>query len=750
VPAASAATTASQGGAGGAVAAKAKGAEASDMEAEYAMLSQQLQPGSAQPPATLSAPAAQVVRPSQHGVPTFSLAEDGDDDALEAESEDMHFASELRQPQIPPPLEHFTAEDLGLRQALQEFYLQYNPDNIVNLNTIVGKYAGRNVSHLWASLALKYDLPAREAIEWLSRSTYGAAAYEYDNEDQAILLEEALKELSGADAGKVSRTELLQRAIRRGASDGSDGPLRMLAFRGIPDESALRPQIWKALLGYLPMARHSEWGALQGEKRALYASYKQEMLSVSEDHQVEVQDAGAKTAELKELLQEIKNDVDRTRREFEFFRRPATRGALLALLFVYARLNPGVRYVQGMNEIGAVLLWVMSVDHECAEADAFWCFSELLVEIKEGFMQALDHTGEGVHGLVAGVTNLLRMYDPELARHLQRCDLPPVVFLVRWCTVLFAQDATLPDLVRLWDSFIGDPRRFQFVIHICLALIMSRRDDLLLTDKQFELAEVLQAAPREADFEVVLRKASAICAFERRAQTPPFPPKPKPQVVEDFSEWAENAARVAQEAAFKASVTADNISRRLEETIAPAVVEKVGQAGDIVAVAASEAAQKAQDWLEETAPARKEALDQASRHLSSLWTSVRATGAAAASRGERLAEEYKESGAAEAAAARLSGFSGTASSFWARTTAAAAAFAAEPSAPAAAPAAAAAGGSQARLAQQQPVPEAPQAAAPAVAAVAAPAAGPAAAPKAAGVSQGPMLITADAIPEDEV
>ena len=40
-------------------------------------------------------------------------------------------------------------------------------------------------------------------------------------------------------------------------------------------------------------------------------------------------------------------DVDRTRRDFEYFRRPATKAALTALLFVYAKLNPGVRYVQG-------------------------------------------------------------------------------------------------------------------------------------------------------------------------------------------------------------------------------------------------------------------------------------------------------------------------------------------------------------------------------------------------------------------
>merc|ERR1719277_1673867 len=161
-----------------------------------------------------------------------------------------------------------------------------------------------------------------------------------------------------------------------------------------------------------------------------------------------------------------------------------------------------------MNEVAAVVLWVMSSsDPENAEADTFWCLNELMVDIKEGFMQALDNTGEGVYGLVEGVTGLIKSYDPELAKHLQRSELPPFVFLVRWVTVLFAQDAALPDVVRLWDAFIADPRRFELVIHVSLALILSRRDELLASDKQFELAEALQAAPRGADFDVVIRRA---------------------------------------------------------------------------------------------------------------------------------------------------------------------------------------------------------------------------------------------------
>lgn len=46
-------------------------------------------------------------------------------------------------------------------------------------------------------------------------------------------------------------------------------------------------------------------------------------------------------------------------------------------LFMYAKLNPGLRYIQGMNELIAPLYWLFKNDPDpiaaqYAEADAFW------------------------------------------------------------------------------------------------------------------------------------------------------------------------------------------------------------------------------------------------------------------------------------------------------------------------------------------------------------------------------------------
>jgi len=315
------------------------------------------------------------------------------------------------------------------------------------------------------------------------------------------------------------------------------------------------------------------------------------------------------------VLHQIQKDVDRTRHEFEHFQRPATRAALMALLFIYSRLNPDVRYVQGMNEIAAVIFYVMSVDPDSAEADAFWCFSSLMAEIKGGFIQALDQSCEGVQASVGIAERLLRTYDPDLARHLHKNECPLAVFSFRWCALLFAQDASLADVVRLWDSLIADPRRFEFVVHISLAATLACREELLRTEDEGALAEILRSAPRHKSIDDLLRRAWAICALERRKQAPPFPVKSASQLVHEISGWAQSAATRAQEVGV-------GVARSIHHNIAPAMKERAGH--------------ELQVWLEEKAPSRHEAYSKAQTTVVSLWQTVRTTGSKAVSTNPRL------------------------------------------------------------------------------------------------------------------
>ena len=62
------------------------------------------------------------------------------------------------------------------------------------------------------------------------------------------------------------------------------------------------------------------------------------------------------------------------------------------ILFIYAKLNPGQGYVQGMNEIIGPIYYVFASDpreewRAHAEADCFFCFTNLMSDIRDFFIK---------------------------------------------------------------------------------------------------------------------------------------------------------------------------------------------------------------------------------------------------------------------------------------------------------------------------------------------------------------------------
>jgi hypothetical protein len=65
---------------------------------------------------------------------------------------------------------------------------------------------------------------------------------------------------------------------------------------------------------------------------------------------------------------------------------------LARILFIYAKLNPGIKYVQGMNEVLAVLYYCFYsfgdehiISNTYLESDLFFCFNNLMIEIRYFF-----------------------------------------------------------------------------------------------------------------------------------------------------------------------------------------------------------------------------------------------------------------------------------------------------------------------------------------------------------------------------
>ncbi|KRZ20357.1 TBC1 domain family member 13 [Trichinella pseudospiralis] len=184
------------------------------------------------------------------------------------------------------------------------------------------------------------------------------------------------------------------------------------------------------------------------------------------------------------------------------------------ILFIYSKLNPGVKYVQGMNEIIGPIYFVFASDsqwQEHAEADTFFCFQNLMSEIKDNFIKTLDSSNVGIDHQMRALYSLLQRVDPVLHQAMTEVQqLCPQYFAFRWLSLLLSQEFLLPDVIRLWDTLFSDCRRFEFLLYVCLAMLILVRNDILTNEFSVNV-RMLQNYP-PIDIVSVIKLASEIRA----------------------------------------------------------------------------------------------------------------------------------------------------------------------------------------------------------------------------------------------
>lgn len=217
------------------------------------------------------------------------------------------------------------------------------------------------------------------------------------------------------------------------------------------------------------------WVDIIKENKAQYDSFKNELIVKPQismeqvvinnngviDHPLSLdpESVWAQYHKNREIWEEIEKDVKRTRNEIYLFMRAIkdedtvknwerlqrqaelkkselniddkanyieTHADVLSrILFIHAKLNPGIKYVQGMNEILAILYFVFfdTTDPmlmDSLESDLFFCFQSIMGEIRDRFCRTLDSEEIGIKGRIDYLAGLLKIHDIELYTHLDR------------------------------------------------------------------------------------------------------------------------------------------------------------------------------------------------------------------------------------------------------------------------------------------------------------------------------------------
>ena len=72
------------------------------------------------------------------------------------------------------------------------------------------------------------------------------------------------------------------------------------------------------------------------------------------------------------------------------------------ILYIYAKLNPRIQYVQGMNEILAPIFYLVNaskpIGSPVEEASCFFMFNNAITDIIELHIKDLDKSEHGIYG----------------------------------------------------------------------------------------------------------------------------------------------------------------------------------------------------------------------------------------------------------------------------------------------------------------------------------------------------------------
>lgn len=180
---------------------------------------------------------------------------------------------------------------------------------------------------------------------------------------------------------------------------------------------------------------------------------------------------------------------------------------LLDILFVYCKLNRDIGYRQGMHEVLAPIIWVVSRDaidpasldknlsdhdreissymnHAYVEHDAFTLFGAIMQTVKS-FYEMGSNNEPTTSGLLNNSPiverskriheNYLHHADPELAEHLTAIEILPQIFLIRWVRLLFGREFPFDDVLALWDILFAEDPGLDLVDMVSVAMLLRIR-----------------------------------------------------------------------------------------------------------------------------------------------------------------------------------------------------------------------------------------------------------------------------------
>ena len=288
--------------------------------------------------------------------------------------------------------------------------------------------------------------------------------------------------------------------------------INTILIKGIPETlTCLRPLIWKSLIGFYPLNNLIQWKEETINKNKLYEDiikkYDYYPNKIQEEKDIN-------------LIAQINKDLPRTRFDCPFYsKEPKNYDTLRRILFFYAQEHQDINYVQGMNEIIAIIFYIFSKDDNpfytknYMESDSYYTFGKLMDEIKDIFkMENIEYSQLYIKEIIDEIKKILKKVDYKLSNYFDEIGLEIDNFVMRWILVLFAQEFTIDVAVNFWDRLFTQKNKIKFICYISAAIIEKNKDIIMKLDASeiMEWAQELQNKMNEIDISNIVQLALKI------------------------------------------------------------------------------------------------------------------------------------------------------------------------------------------------------------------------------------------------
>ena len=306
--------------------------------------------------------------------------------------------------------------------------------------------------------------------------------------------------------------------------------LRNICWNGIPiEESLIRAECWKILLGLYPLKKELKLSSIQRKKDEYIDMCNVYSNALSNPDEVMNEE------ELKTYRQ-IQKDIPRTMPESSLFQNDKVQFMLTRVLYIWSLRHPASGYVQGFNDLCIPFFIVyflekfpnknidtiLQLNNEEFKTLTEDNLTELETTIYYSLTKLLDriqtnytHNQPGITKMIKKMELIVEKVDPKLYSYLKQFEIDYVQFCFRWMNCFLIREFPVKLILRLWDTYFSEEKGFsEFHLYVCACLLLTFSEKLKAMTEFQQLIVFLQNLPTSnwkiEDMDMLLAKSYSI------------------------------------------------------------------------------------------------------------------------------------------------------------------------------------------------------------------------------------------------